>query len=170
MASLSLTLKINTQIHTYPGRPRLCLGIARQWNPGLSACPGATSARTTTPTLAPIGNPSKRKTLITQQNRTHQSETNVIGANIIIRGIIIHFQYLIIILPDTTQYAVTKTTHIHKTKFEELRQCVQHLGFGEGGEEFEVEMRIGFGLVGFGDGVFVIAPFPHHVVEFVCER
>ncbi|WVY91407.1 hypothetical protein V8G54_036921 [Vigna mungo] len=33
-------------------------------------------------------------------NRTHQSKTNVIGANIIVRSIIIHFQYLIIILPQ----------------------------------------------------------------------
>lgn len=48
---------------------------------------------------------------------------------------------------------------------------MQHLGFGEGGEEIEVEMRIGFGLVGFWDGVFVIAPFPHHDgVEFVSAK
>jgi len=51
---------------------------------------------------------------------------------------------------------------------------VQHLGFSKGGEEIEVEMRIGFGfgfgLVGFWDGVFVIAPFPHHGVEFVSVK
>lgn len=44
-----------------------------------------------------------------QHNTTHQREANVIGANSVIRGVVIHFQYLVIILPPTQNAVITQT-------------------------------------------------------------
>lgn len=49
--------------------------------------------------LGPIEKPNKKKCL--QHNTTHQREANVIGTNSVIRSVVIHFQYLIIILSPT---------------------------------------------------------------------